>query len=124
MGTVTLEIRTDLLFGKYQGWHRIGHFLIVANLTSKRMSDIRFTNLDGQIKCGHAGTVRNETGQVTCFGNATEAISNALENHDDLALVDILVRFVECPGQYTKLSEWPLAATSEVPQWYIETFGP
>jgi hypothetical protein len=131
-------IDTLPLYGKSvdgTSWHRVGPFIITTNLTAASVSAIEFKNLDGTVNVNrdrantaavmfHGPSGIKADGRVSCYGTAKDPILEALAQKNDLDLVKLLVRYVECHGQHNFITCWPWVKVSDVPPWYIETFGP
>lgn len=119
-------IETEMLYGKCAGgvWRRVGMFTIRVPKPGTT-SQIMFTPGEGTTRWNSylAPTNVGTNGKVSCYGDADGPISDALKAWNDVALVNILVRYLECPGHNNRLENWPPAALEEVPRWYIETFG-
>ena len=137
-----LVVFTDTLYGKddVRGWHKVGPFEISIDLISRSPSRVRWINLDGphcvagRIVIPPGGMMLTETifqgppniqadGSVKCLGNAAEPLKEALRCLDYPEVVAIVVRYPECMGAHQQIKFWPLVFPSEVPSWYIETFG-
>lgn len=131
--------RTDVLFGKDMAhrWHRIGPYEISCNAIHPALSTIRWKNLDGPKKLNQSSLVwgppnifshreEDDSGSVSCAGEvANDHVNSAARSHDFVLLTWVVVRYPECPGgpQNENMQKWPIVPASEVPQWYIETFG-
>ena len=120
-----LLINTDVLYGKSSigSWHRVGRFTARVNLSARTPTAIQFTNVDGPRKSMQGPTGIDLAGRVSCYGTALADIRAALEYWDDVQLVQILVRYPECPGQFDTIRNWPEVPHKEVPAWYIKQFG-
>jgi hypothetical protein len=121
----SLVIMTLPLFGKDDSriWHRIGPFLITIPLLAEGHDAIRWLNLDGGVAQMQGAAGIKLDGSVGCAGNAAIAFREAFSRHDHITLVEIAIRYAECTGQSDNLTKWPKVEVSEVPQWYLDTFG-
>lgn len=130
---------TDVLFGKDRAgaWHRIGPYLTSFCAIEPTLDTIRWINLDGPKKANDGPSIcwgppnifqtgPEGVGTVGCPGDdARRDVTLAAKNRDFVLLAKVVVRYPECPGsQHNRnMQLWPIVPASDVPQWYIDTFG-
>ena len=127
----TLSILTDDLYScdKQNIWHRVGPVTISVPLNGTH-EQIRWVNMNGPCKVFNGPTPTwmqapagvKEFGDVSCYGNALEEIKGALNEKAHVKLVEVVVRYTECTGQYDNAKHWPAVELHELPEWYVHQF--
>lgn len=103
-------------------WYRLCKYAIEINLEQPKTGWVRWKTSELERPPNFVAPQIPASGVVTCFGLEAQTrfdIALAINEYD--IVVNVLVRFTECPTTSENMKGWPIVERSEVPQWYLET---
>lgn len=126
-GHKKLTVYTDRLYSYGASptgfvWYRLGEYSLEIDLEKPKVDWVRWRTNETDRPSHLCAPQISSEGIVRCFGvDAQTWFDLALPINEFDTVVNVLVRFTECPATSEYMKGWPIVDASEVPAWYLGT---